>query len=118
MSRSSSSSFGSSLMRLNSLRTLGSRGMRVVDDSIHCLRAAAGELVDAGAIALHGVELAVERGRRVLGLGDGDGPAELADSPAAVHILQPPLELLDAGRRVLDGALLDDQSGNHMPRRL
>src|SRR6185503_10777347 len=101
MSRSSSSSFGSSLMRLDSLRTLGSRGMRVVDNPIDRLRAASRELVDTGTVALDGVEIAVERGGSVLGLGDRDGPAELADSPAAVHILEPPLELLDAGRRVL-----------------
>src|SRR3954465_7886278 len=101
MSRSSSSSFGSSLMRLDSLRTLGSRGMRVVDDLIDRLRAAARELVDAGTVALHGEQLAGERGRPLFRLSDRDGPAELANSPAAVHILQPPLELLDRRRGVL-----------------
>src|SRR5688572_18505344 len=77
MRRSSSSSFGSSLMRLNSLRTLGSRGMRVVDYAIDRLRAAARELVDAGAVALDGVQLAVECGGSIPGLGESDGPAEL-----------------------------------------
>src|SRR5919201_764726 len=109
MSRSSSSSFGSSLMRLDSLRTVGSRGMRVVDDSIHRLRAPARELVDARAVALNGEELTVERGRRVLGLGESDGPAELTDSPAAARELKPLLELLDTGSGLVSRGLLDDQ---------
>src|SRR5256885_17254430 len=83
MSRSSSSSLGSSLMRLNSLRTLGSRLWRLADGPVDDLRAAPLMLVDAGAVLLHGEQVILERGVHALRrLGLGDRPAERANPPS------------------------------------
>src|SRR5436309_7664132 len=101
MSRSSSSSLGSSLMRLNSLRTLGSRLWRLADGPVDDLRAAPLMLVDAGAVLLHGEQVILERGVHALRrLGLGDRPAERANPPSSLEEPQAPLELLDALARV------------------
>src|SRR5688572_20185712 len=109
MSRSSSSSLGSSLMRMNSLRTLGSVFER--------LRGATPEAVDAGAILVHGAELIVHGGgdtRRLLRF--GDGAAHDPHPPQALRAIQTSCVLLDARPRIFREVLLDQQRGQRVAR--
>src|SRR3989441_127216 len=119
MSRSSSSSLGSSVMRLNSLRTLGSRLWRLADGAVDDLRAAPLMLVDAGAVLLHGEQVILERGVHALRrLRLGDRPAERANPPSLLEEPQAPLELLDALARVRHRRVIDHERGEHVTRRL
>src|SRR5947199_8387672 len=119
MSRSSSSSLGSSLMRLNSLRTLGSRLWRLADGPVDDLRAAPLMLVDAGAVLLHGEQVILERGVHALRrLGLGDRPAERANPPSSLEEPQAPLELLDALARVRHRRVIDTERVEQLTRTL
>src|SRR5437868_7591112 len=101
MSRSSSSSLGSSLMPLNSLRAVGAHGMRMVDGAVDHLRASTLMLIDTGAVALDGEQVVVNGGVHALrGLGFGDRSAEVAHAAATAQELQTAAELLDALGRV------------------
>src|SRR6267142_1711608 len=100
MSRSSSSSLGSSLMPLNSLRAVGAHRMRMVDGAVDHLRASTLMLIDTGAVALHGEQVVVDgRVHALRGLGGADRPAEVAHAPSSAQELEAAAEAASASRR-------------------
>src|SRR2546426_573821 len=108
MSRSSSSSLGSSFMRLTSLRAFGAHGMRKASGA----RVA----VDRLALSLEVAQGVHERGvrarRRLLALGDvAAGGAQTPQAPQAIETMA---ELLDAGLRVGRRRLGDEQRRQHV----
>src|SRR5712691_10346756 len=110
MSRSSSSSFGSSLMRLDSLwifvaRVVGRQGAR--------------ERVDFLALAVQPLKRILDwrvGSPRRLSLGDAAG--ELAHSAQPLAPIEPLRELRDARALVLRRALLDEQRSEQAADRL
>src|SRR5262245_11449192 len=114
MSRSSSSSFGSSLMRLNSLRAFGAHGMRKADGAIDDLRATTLILVHSGTVLLHGEKIVRERGVHALRrLGLGDRSTERTHPSAALEELQTAAELLDALGGVGQRHVFHHERGQH-----
>src|SRR5215510_16468029 len=112
MSRSSSSSLGSSVMRLNSLRAFGAHGMRKADGALDDLRATTLILVHAGAVLLHGEQIVLERGVRPLGrLRLGDRATELPHAPPPLEKFQTSAELLDTRRPVRQRRVFDHERG-------
>src|SRR5213595_1338548 len=101
MSRSSSSSLGSSLMPFNSLRAVGAHRMRMVDGAVDHLRASTLMLIDTGAVALHGEQVVVD-GR--------------AHAPPSAQELEAAAKMLDARARVRGRGVLDHERGHHVAR--
>src|SRR5437762_1329205 len=117
MSRSSSSSLGSSLMPLNSLRAVGAHRMRMVDGAVDHLRASTLMLIDTGAVALHGEQVVVDgRVHALRGLGGADRPAEVAHAPPSAQELEAAAKMLDARARVRGRGVLDHERGHHVAR--
>src|SRR5712691_3807936 len=110
ISRSSSSSLGSSLMRLRSFGPWSPRLERLSDTPR--------DLVDHGGLLVEHSQLFVWQRRRCAGLGldVGDRLTHLARPPEPLAALEALLELLNANPDVNLHALFDEEGGQDAPR--